>query len=111
MSETKKQGIEIQLDEQVSQGNYCNLAIIAHSPSEFILDFATILPGINKALYDRIEVTDFRKKSWLDPEYTWNPSSETYNPNNGYQFAGNDGRYFPGRVYFSFNVNSLNNND
>ena len=49
MSETKKQGIEIQLDEQVSQGNYCNLAIIAHSPSEFILDFATILPGINKA--------------------------------------------------------------
>lgn len=49
MNETKKQGIELQLDEQVAQGNYCNLALIAHSPSEFILDFATMLPGIPKA--------------------------------------------------------------
>ncbi|MBQ2364116.1 MAG: DUF3467 domain-containing protein [Alistipes sp.] len=49
MSEVKKPGIEIHLDEQVSQGNYCNLAIIAHSTSEFILDFATVLPGCPKA--------------------------------------------------------------
>ena len=49
MNETKKPGIEIQLDEQVAQGNYCNLAIIAHSTSEFILDFATMLPGLPKA--------------------------------------------------------------
>ena len=49
MNETKKPGIEIQLDEQVAQGNYCNLAIIAHSNSEFILDFATMLPGLPKA--------------------------------------------------------------
>ena len=49
MSEIKKPGIEIQLDEQVAQGNYCNLAIIAHSNSEFIVDFATMLPGLQKA--------------------------------------------------------------
>ncbi|MBR2367862.1 MAG: DUF3467 domain-containing protein [Alistipes sp.] len=49
MTETKKNGIEIQLDEQVGQGNYCNLAIIAHSASEFIIDFATVLPGLPKA--------------------------------------------------------------
>lgn len=49
MSEIKKPGIEIQLDEQVAQGNYCNLAIIAHSNSEFIIDFATMLPGLQKA--------------------------------------------------------------
>jgi len=49
MNENKKQGIEIQLDEQIAQGNYCNLAIIAHSTSEFILDFATMLPGLPKA--------------------------------------------------------------
>ena len=48
MSEEKKQGIEIQLDEQVGQGHYSNLAIIAHSPSEFIIDFATMLPGLPK---------------------------------------------------------------
>lgn len=32
-----------------SQGNYINLAIIAHSVSEFIIDFATVLPGVPKA--------------------------------------------------------------
>ena len=48
MNENNKQGIEIQLDEQVAQGNYCNLAIIAHSTSEFVLDFATMLPGLPK---------------------------------------------------------------
>lgn len=49
MSDVKKPGIEIQLDEQIAQGNYCNLAIIAHSTSEFIIDFATMLPGLPKA--------------------------------------------------------------
>ena len=49
MNENNKQGIEIQLDEQIAQGNYCNLAIIAHSTSEFIIDFATMLPGLDKA--------------------------------------------------------------
>lgn len=50
MNDIKKpQGLEIQLDEQVAQGNYCNIALIAHSTSEFILDFATMLPGLGKA--------------------------------------------------------------
>ena len=53
LSEIKKPGIEIQLDEQVAQGNYCNLAIIAHSNSEFIVDFATMLPGLQKARVKR----------------------------------------------------------
>ena len=64
---------------------------IAHIAPEAIWGYSVLsLPSINKALYDLIDINDFRKKSWLDPEYTWNPSSDTYNPNNGYQFAGND---------------------
>jgi hypothetical protein len=64
---------------------------IAHIAPEAIWGYSVLsLPSINKALYELIDINDFRKKSWLDPEYTWNPSSETYNPNNGYQFAGND---------------------
>ena len=64
---------------------------IAHIAPEAIWGYSVLsLPSINKALYDLIDINDFRKKSWLDPEYTWNPSYETYNPNNGYQFAGND---------------------
>lgn len=40
---------KIDLGEDVAQGNYINLAIIAHSVSEFIIDFATVLPGVPKA--------------------------------------------------------------
>ena len=49
MAEVQKQGLNIELSEDVAQGNYCNLAIISHSTSEFIVDFATVLPGITKA--------------------------------------------------------------
>ena len=38
MAENQK--MEIDLGEDVAQGNYINLAIIAHSVSEFIIDFA-----------------------------------------------------------------------
>ena len=41
MAENQK--MEIDLGEDVAQGNYINLAIIAHSVSEFIIDFATVL--------------------------------------------------------------------
>ena len=64
---------------------------IAHIASEAVWGYSVLsLPSINKALYDRIDINDFRKKSWLDPEYTWNPAAETYNPDHGYQFAGTD---------------------
>ena len=41
--------LDIELDETVAQGHYSNLVIISHSTSEFILDFATVLPGLPKA--------------------------------------------------------------
>ena len=66
MSETKRQEIEIQLEEQVGQGHYCNLAIITHSTSEFILDFATMLPGLPKArVRSRIILTPEHAKRLL----------------------------------------------
>ena len=51
MAEFQKQGqgMEIHLSDEVAQGNYSNLAIIAHSSSEFIIDFAAILPGMQQA--------------------------------------------------------------
>lgn len=49
MAEIKKMGLELDLDDQVAQGNYSNLAIISHSTSEFIIDFAVVLPGVPKA--------------------------------------------------------------
>ena len=48
MSEIKKAEFDIQLDEQVGLGQYSNLHLVGFSPTEFILDFATILPGLQK---------------------------------------------------------------
>ncbi|MCC8034706.1 MAG: DUF3467 domain-containing protein [Rikenellaceae bacterium] len=45
----KKHEIDIELDEAVAQGNYANLAIISHSASEFVIDFAALMPGVPKA--------------------------------------------------------------
>ena len=49
MAENKNLGIDLELDETVAQGNYSNLAIIAHSTSEFIIDFAAVMPAVPKA--------------------------------------------------------------
>ncbi len=59
-------GMDIELDAEVAQGNYSNLAIISHSTSEFILDFATILPGLPKAkVRSRIILTPEHAKRLL----------------------------------------------
>ena len=50
MSEQKKKdGINIELTEEIAEGNYSNLAVINHSPSEFVVDFIQMMPGIPKA--------------------------------------------------------------
>lgn len=41
--------INIQLNEMVAAGVYCNLALVNHSPSEFVLDFIQLMPGVQQA--------------------------------------------------------------
>ena len=41
--------MQIELKEDVAEGTYSNLAIIAHSTSEFVFDFVRMMPGVNKA--------------------------------------------------------------
>lgn len=41
--------INIELNEEIAQGTYSNLAVITHSSSEFVIDFIRIMPGIPKA--------------------------------------------------------------
>ncbi|WP_075342195.1 DUF3467 domain-containing protein [Tenacibaculum agarivorans] len=41
--------INIELDQDIAEGTYSNLAIINHSVSEFIVDFINIMPGVPKA--------------------------------------------------------------
>lgn len=47
---TQKNGeLKIELSPEVAEGVYANLAIIAHSSSEIVLDFVRMLPGLPKA--------------------------------------------------------------
>jgi hypothetical protein len=41
--------MEIELKEDEATGTYSNLVMITHSPSEFILDFIAVMPGLPKA--------------------------------------------------------------
>jgi len=41
--------LNIEMNEEVAEGIYSNLAIITHSHSEFVIDFIKIMPGVPKA--------------------------------------------------------------
>lgn len=51
MNENNEQGgkFQIELPAEIAQGEYANLAIITHSSSDFVVDFARLLPGVPKA--------------------------------------------------------------
>jgi len=52
------QQINIELGEKEAEGIYSNLAIISHSPAEFVIDFTRILPGVPRArVHARIVMT------------------------------------------------------
>ena len=60
------QQIQVEVGEKEAEGIYSNVAFIAHSPSEIILDFARLLPGLPKArVLARIIMTPQHAKSLL----------------------------------------------
>ena len=63
--EEKKQ-INLELKPEIARGTYSNLAIISHSHSEFIIDFAEMLPGLAKPeIVSRIIMTPEHAKRLL----------------------------------------------
>ena len=64
MAEQKELKINIAPDKQ--QGVFANLALIAHTPTEFGLDFAQLMPGVPQAnLVARVVVTPDQAKKIL----------------------------------------------
>ncbi len=62
-----QQQINIEIGEKEAEGIYSNLAIISHSPAEFILDFTRVLPGIPKSKINaRIIMTPQHAKMLLN---------------------------------------------
>ena len=65
MEENKQ--LQLELKPEVAKGNYSNLAIISHSHSEFVIDFATMLPGLVKPeISNRILMTPEHAKRLLN---------------------------------------------
>ncbi|MDX1548729.1 MAG: DUF3467 domain-containing protein [Rhodothermales bacterium] len=61
-----QQQINIELSEDIAEGIYSNLVMIAHSPEEFILDFIRVVPGVPKArVKSRVIVTPQHAKRLL----------------------------------------------
>jgi len=58
--------INIELSEETAEGVYANLAMIAHSNSEFVIDFIRLMPGVPKAkVKSRIVITPEHAKRLL----------------------------------------------
>ncbi|MDT8443533.1 MAG: DUF3467 domain-containing protein [Desulfuromonadales bacterium] len=45
----KEVKLEIQLDEEIAQGVYANLAVVNHNESEFVVDFIFVQPQAPRA--------------------------------------------------------------
>ena len=45
----EEQQLKINLSPEVAEGTYANLAIIAHSNNEFVIDYVRTMPGVKQA--------------------------------------------------------------
>ena len=62
----EEQKININLSPEVAEGTYSNLAVIAHSNSEFVIDFVRMMPGQKSAnVQSRIVMTPDNAKKLL----------------------------------------------
>ena len=67
MADNNNNQISLELKPEIAKGHYSNLAIISHSHSEFIIDFATMLPGLQKPeIGSRIVMTPEHAKRLLN---------------------------------------------
>jgi hypothetical protein len=70
MSDKKQQhpggAINIELPEEIAEGQYSNLAVITHNHSEFVVDFVLMTPNVPKAkVKSRIILTPQHAKRLL----------------------------------------------
>lgn len=58
-----QQQLNIELSEEMADGEYANLVIITHSFAEFVIDFVNVMPNVPKAkVKSRIVMTPQHSK-------------------------------------------------
>ena len=66
MSNNQENKLNIELPEEIAEGVYSNLAVIAHSNTEFVIDFLRLMPNVPKAkVKSRIVITPQHAKRLL----------------------------------------------
>lgn len=89
----QKNQINIELSEEVAEGVYSNLAMIAHSNSEFVIDFIRLMPGLPKAkVKSRIVITPEHARRLL---IALKENIENYERNFGPIKTTEEGPHFP----------------
>ncbi|MDN3668364.1 DUF3467 domain-containing protein [Echinicola jeungdonensis] len=87
------QQINVELSDEVAEGIYSNLAMIAHSNSEFVIDFIRLMPGVPKArVKSRIIMTPDHAKRLLN---ALKDNVEKYEKAFGKIESGNEPPEFP----------------
>ncbi|MFI3278483.1 MAG: DUF3467 domain-containing protein [Rikenellaceae bacterium] len=80
-SKPLSESIDLEIEDSVAEGRYANLAIISHSTSEFIVDFAVHLPGLAKSkVHSRVILTPEHAKRLL---YSLKENITRYEMNHG----------------------------
>src|SRR6056300_1402683 len=101
MSTEPENQLQIELSPEMAEGIYSNLAVINHSPSEFVLDFIQLMPGLPKArVKARVILTPQHAKRLIRAmeenvqrfESAHGPISETEQPHVPIQFGGPTGQ-------------------
>ena len=62
-----QQTLNVELGDKEAEGIYSNFVVISHSLSEFVLDFARVLPGSPKSkVYARVIMTPTNVRALLN---------------------------------------------
>lgn len=63
----QEQELNIEITDEIAEGTYANLAIVSHSPTEFVLDFVRMMPNMNQAkVKSRIIMTPDHAKRFVE---------------------------------------------
>jgi hypothetical protein len=66
MTEQNQNQLNIEISEEIAEGQYANLAIITHSHAEFVIDFVNVMPGTPKSkVKSRIIMTPQHTKRFM----------------------------------------------
>ncbi|MDA8788380.1 DUF3467 domain-containing protein [Schleiferiaceae bacterium] len=93
MSTENENQLQIELSPEMAEGIYSNLAVINHSPSEFVLDFIQLMPGLPKArVKARVILTPQHAKRLIRAMEENVQRFETEQPHVPIQFGGPTGQ-------------------